>query len=381
MAASAATVVLLRDDRVLLVAHDARWGLPGGKLRRGESPPRAAARELAEETGVRADPRALVALGEPFAGEGGRTLHPFALPRPPARVVGGELRARWTALGRLPALALLPGVGRSVHAALRILGAAEDAQGQAARALLSWWERERRALPWRETRDPYAILVCEVMSQQTQIERVAVRWQEWLARWPTPAALARAPLAEVLRAWQGLGYPRRARDLHAACASVAAEGWPAPERLTDLPGVGAYTAAAIRCFAHEAPVLPPDANTARVLARRFPAGLRSDGAAWALGGAVMELGQRACRPRPRCDGCPLARGCLVALQPGTFDPAPRARRQAPYAGSLRERRGRLLRAVLAGEAVALASDPEAAASLIKDGLAGVEGTRLTGPSA
>src|ERR1019366_4617879 len=90
--------------------------------------------------------------------------------------------------------------------------------------LFAWFESRRGELPWRRTRDPYAVLVCEVMSQQTQIERVRIYWEEWIARWPTVAALARAPLAEVLRAWQGLGYPRRARDLHGARARVARGG-------------------------------------------------------------------------------------------------------------------------------------------------------------
>jgi A/G-specific adenine glycosylase len=372
----AATVVLLRAGRVLLVEHGGRQGLPGGKLERGETPPQAAARELAEETGVDVAPGELLALGEPFPGEGGRLLHPFAHPRPPARAAAG----RWTALGRLAGLALLPGVGRSVHAAQARLGPGEGPGGAPAQALLDWWEREHRPLPWRQTRDPYAVLVCEVMSQQTQIERVVPHWQAWMERWPTCAALARAPLEDVLRAWQGLGYPRRARDLRAAARMIAADGWPAPERLTALPGVGPYTAAAIRCFAFEEAILPPDANTARVLARRFPAGLQSGGPrAWSLGQAVMELGQRVCRPRPLCGRCPLAGGCLVALEPGAFDPAPRPRRQTRYAGSMRERRGALLRSVLAGEEVALVLDPGAATSLIEDGLLRRDGARLRAP--
>ncbi len=111
-------------------------------------------------------------------------------------------------------------------------------------ALLGWYAENRRDLPWRKTRDPYAILVSEVMLQQTQVERVIPRWLEWLERWPTPAALAAASPADVIRAWQGLGYNRRALNLHRAARAIAEHGW--PDDLTELPGIGPYTAAAIR---------------------------------------------------------------------------------------------------------------------------------------
>src|SRR5688572_26187014 len=124
-------------------------------------------------------------------------------------------------------------------------------------ALLEAWFREHgRDLPWRRTRDPYAILVSEVMLQQTQVARVVPRYLAWLGRWPTAAALARASTADVIRAWQGLGYNRRAVSLHRAAKQIAAEGW--PEDLTELPGVGSYTAQAIRRFALEEPELPED---------------------------------------------------------------------------------------------------------------------------
>ena len=117
-------------------------------------------------------------------------------------------------------------------------------------ALLTEWFRESgRDLPWRHTRDPYAILVSEVMLQQTQVERVVPRYLAWLERWPTAAALAAAAPAEVIRAWQGLGYNRRALALHRAAQRIAEVGW--PDDLTELPGVGPYTAAAIGCFAFE----------------------------------------------------------------------------------------------------------------------------------
>ena len=113
--------------------------------------------------------------------------------------------------------------------------------------LLGWFAENGRDLPWRRTRDPYAILVSEVMLQQTQVERVVPRYLEWLERWPTVEALAEAWPAAVIREWQGLGYNRRGLNLHRAARQIAAEGWPAD--LTELPGVGPYTAAAVGNFA------------------------------------------------------------------------------------------------------------------------------------
>src|SRR5215470_8491995 len=115
-------------------------------------------------------------------------------------------------------------------------------------SLSAWFSDNARDLPWRRTRDPYAILVSEVMLQQTQVERVVPRYLEWLERWPTADALAAASPGEVIRAWQGLGYNRRALALHRAACVIARDGW--PDDLTRLPGVGPYTAAAIRNFAH-----------------------------------------------------------------------------------------------------------------------------------
>src|SRR6187397_813904 len=116
--------------------------------------------------------------------------------------------------------------------------------------LLRWYERERRDLPWRRTRDPYAILVSEVMLQQTQVARVVPRYEAWLERWPTAPALAEAPVADVLREWVGLGYNRRALRLREACAVVARDGWPRDaDGLRALPGIGPYTAAAVASFA------------------------------------------------------------------------------------------------------------------------------------
>src|SRR5262245_40986194 len=168
--------------------------------------------------------------------------------------------------------------------------------------LLEWFTTNGRDLPWRHTRDPYAILVSEVMLQQTQVSRVVPRYLAWLERWPTVEALAAASAADVIRAWQGLGYNRRALGLHRAARHVAAHGW--PDDLTELPGVGPYTAAAIGNFAFGRAVLPVDVNVSRVL-RRTRASF-SPAAAQAL----MDLGATICLARvPRCGQCPLEAVC------------------------------------------------------------------------
>src|ERR1700750_2638015 len=131
--------------------------------------------------------------------------------------------------------------------------------------LLAWYSQNQRPLPWRETRDPYAILVSEIMLQQTQVERVIPRWHAWLAKWPTVEALAAASAGDVIVEWQGLGYNRRALNLHRAAQHVAAHGW--PDDLSVLPGVGPYTAAAVGNFAFGRDVLPVDVNIRRVQER------------------------------------------------------------------------------------------------------------------
>ena len=168
--------------------------------------------------------------------------------------------------------------------------------------LLAWFDDHGRDLPWRRTRDPYAILVSEVMLQQTQVDRVVSRYEEWLARWPTVDALAAATTADVIRAWQGLGYNRRGLNLQRAARIVAAEGW--PDDLTRLPGVGPYTAAAVANFAFGRSELPVDTNVRRVQERT--GGTFTAAAAQAL----MDLGATVCLARvPRCDRCPLMREC------------------------------------------------------------------------
>lgn len=222
--------------------------------------------------------------------------------------------------------------------------------------LLAWYAENARDLPWRRTHDPYAILVSEVMLQQTQVERVVPRYLAWLERWPTAASLADASGADVIREWQGLGYNRRALNLHRAARHISEHGW--PEELTDLPGVGPYTATAVRCFAHGEDVLPVDVNVERV--RRRTGHEFSSAAAQAL----MDLGATVCLARiPRCDACPLSAEC-----PSRGIREEPARKQGPFEGSFRQRRARTLRDV-AGAARALDDlDHEAVHSLERDGL-------------
>src|SRR5437763_10385204 len=153
-------------------------------------------------------------------------------------------------------------------------------------------------MPGRRPQAPYAVLVSEVMAQQTQIARVVPRWHRWLERWPTVEALAAAPAAEAIREWQGLGYNRRALNLHRAAQQVAAHGW--PDDLTELPGVGRYTADAVARFAFERGVLPVDVNVRRVSERT------GHDFSPVVGQALMDLGKTVCLARvPRCSVCPL----------------------------------------------------------------------------
>jgi len=230
--------------------------------------------------------------------------------------------------------------------------------------LLAWFAEHGRDLPWRRTRDPYAILVSEVMAQQTQVERVVPRWQRWLERWPTVEALAAAPAAAVIREWQGLGYNRRALALHRAAQQVAAHGW--PDDLTGLPGVGRYTADAVACFAFGRDVLPVDVNVRRISERTGHV------FSPAAGQALMDLGKTVCLARiPRCGACPLAAACPSRGR--RFEPS---RRQGPFEGSFRQRRAAALRAVVAGSQP---RDAEAVASLARDGLVRVDGDAVSLP--
>ena len=211
--------------------------------------------------------------------------------------------------------------------------------------LLRWYARERRDLPWRQTRDPYAILVSEVMLQQTQVARVLPRYEAWLARWPTADALAAATLEEVLREWVGLGYNRRAVRLWEAARVVARNGW--PERLQDLPGVGPYTAAAVGSFAFGRQEVAVDTNARRLFARLGAALEPAPGRAADFNQATMELGATVCTARaPRCGACPLRGGC-----DGPRAPAPRTRARERFEDSNRWVRGRVVAALAAGEGV------------------------------
>ncbi len=248
-------------------------------------------------------------------------------------------------------------------------------------AVLAWYSQNGRDLPWRRTRDPYAILVSEVMLQQTQVPRVVVRYREWLERWPTVGSLAAAPPAEVIRAWAGLGYNRRAVNLH-RCARRLVElgGFPQDvAELRRLPGIGPYTAAAVACFAFGAQVATPDTNARRVLERAFgDAGLEPPpGLAYEWNQALFDLGSQICiARRPRCDACPLAAGC--PSQGGVFPPL---RRQSAFQGSFRQRRSRLLQQLAAGDGLpAEAVDGEALEGLVRDGLAEVVGGRARLPT-
>jgi A/G-specific adenine glycosylase len=201
------------------------------------------------------------------------------------------------------------------------------------RRLLTWFRREGRDLPWRRTRDPYRVLVSEFMLQQTQVSRVQQYYSAFLTRYPTVTALAKARPKAVREAWEGLGYYRRAENLHALARTVSrSHDGEIPEdieALRRLPGVGAYTAGAVATFAYERPTAAVDTNVARVLQRvfRLPAkagaaanrrihGLaarlqpRRGKTAWEFNQALMDLGALVCTARaPRCPACPVRPAC------------------------------------------------------------------------
>jgi A/G-specific adenine glycosylase len=198
------------------------------------------------------------------------------------------------------------------------------------------------------------------MLQQTQAARVVPRYRAWLDRWPSVDALASASTADVIREWQGLGYNRRALNLQRAARHVEAHGW--PEDLTELPGVGRYTANAVACFAFGQPVLPVDVNVRRVRERT--------GAAFdhTCAQALMDLGATICIARvPRCGECPLASACPSRGR--RFEPL---RKQGPYEGSFRQRRARALRLVAEAPRPLAEVDLDAVESLRRDELVLVE---------
>jgi len=275
-------------------------------------------------------------------------------------------------------------------------------------ALLAWWEEARRDLPWRDTRDPWAVLVSEVMLQQTQAARVIPKWHAFLERFPDPVACAAAPAGDVIEAWAGLGYNRRGLALHRCAQVVAAEhGGRLPsdlQALLALPGVGPYTARAVLAFAFEEDVAVLDTHVARIVARqagrRFTAKeaqaaadeLVPVGEGWAWNQALLDLGATVCRSQvPRCPDCPVAATC--AWHGEGPDPAVGSAGvstpQSRFEGSDRQGRGRLVDALRLGPVadVATASgwpdDPERAAriaeTLVADGLAVRDGALLRLP--
>lgn len=212
-----------------------------------------------------------------------------------------------------------------------------------AKALLAWFHKTKRDLPWRRTSDPYAIWLSEVMLQQTTVQTVIPRWSRFLTRWPTLRDLAKAPLDDVLHEWTGLGYYARARNLHKAAGIVARDfDGKLPGRfelLLALPGMGPYTAAAVASIAFNEPVALVDANVERVLARlyAYPDDIKSTKAKRELkefatelldrnapgdfNQALMELGSLVCLPgNPRCGDCPLGKICegRASGDPGSF---------------------------------------------------------------
>ena len=280
---------------------------------------------------------------------------------------------------------------------------------EARAAVLAWYDEHGRALAFRTTRDPYAILVSEVMAQQTQISRVVEAWRRFLARFPTVASLAGATPADVVRAWQGMGYDRRALNLRrAAQAMVELHGGRVPRSIADLerlPGVGPYTARAVAAIAFGMAVAAVDTNVRRVIARSV-GGRAAD--AWSARQlqavadssvdpgrpadwthATMDIGATFCRPRaPRCEACPLAAWCRFARDPEPGGADVRSFRGKPAAPEFRSTtrwlRGRIvdrLRAAAAGSWTAIDApigdhDEEAVvaaiAALARDGLLQVD---------
>jgi A/G-specific adenine glycosylase len=252
-------------------------------------------------------------------------------------------------------------------------GVPEDVDLAAVRdALVSWYEADHRSFPWRETDDPYEILVSEVMSQQTQLSRVVAAWEAFLERWPTTADLAAADRADVVGFWSdhSLGYNNRAKYLHEAAGQVEDEyggQFPRePDELSELMGVGPYTANAVASFAFNNGDAVVDTNVKRVLYRAFDvpdddaafetvaAAVMPDGESRVWNNAIMELGGVACEKTPACDdaGCPWREWCH-AYATGDFT-APDVPTQPKFEGSHRQMRGRVLGAL--GECEELSLD-------------------------
>jgi A/G-specific adenine glycosylase len=220
------------------------------------------------------------------------------------------------------------------------------------RRLLRWFRKYGRDLPWRRTRDPYRVLVSEFMLQQTQVSRVEAYYRRFLERYPTIHSLAEAPAGAVRESWEGLGYYRRAANLHRLARALVEERAGIiphdPVELARLPGVGRYTAGAVACFAYERRAAAVDTNVARVLRRAFPAQPRSrdsseqvwetatallprrGATAWAFNQAVMELGALICTAREaRCGICPVRAACATGLRRTRLQQRTRQERDQP----------------------------------------------------
>lgn len=289
-------------------------------------------------------------------------------------------------------------------------GASRQSLGDATRPdiatpLVEWFRTEARDLPWRRPGFPaWGTLVSEIMLQQTQVARVVPRLEAWLTRWPTPADLAASPPSDAVRAWDRLGYPRRALALHAAATAIAEQHDNVVPRDVDdllaLPGIGDYTARAVAVFAYgdRHPVV--DVNVRRVLARAVlgqgepgPAKAKQDlplmesvlpedrATAAATNAAVMELGALVCVARaPACDACPIADRCAWRAAGYPEHDGPRAPKQARFAGSDRQVRGLIMAELRSSDVPVLRSEIDlvwpddaqrerALASLVRDGLA------------
>lgn len=274
----------------------------------------------------------------------------------------------------------------------------------------SWWAKSARDLPWRESRDPWLVLVSEVMAQQTQVERVIPKWHAFIARFPTVSSAAAASPGELIELWDGLGYNRRALQLHACAVHVEERfGGTIPDdldALLSLPGVGPYTARAVLAFAFEQDVGVLDTNVGRVLARisgtslggtdaqRFADALVGPGQGWEWNQAILDFGATICQKRtPRCSECPVRDVC--GWGGNGPDPAVGSAGvgtgQSKFEGSDRQGRGRLVSRLRrgpveisdAGDVMGFVDAPERTArvlaSLIADGLVVQKGSELRLP--
>lgn len=253
--------------------------------------------------------------------------------------------------------------------------------------VFGWISSRLRQLPWRDVRDPWMILVSEIMLQQTSVNRVLGKWETFVRSFPSPSDCARAELGDVLRLWQGLGYPRRARNLHACARTIVEEfDGSVPStvgELMGLPGVGPYTARAVIAFAFEGDAAVVDTNVIRVLrrwsgeslslraAQELADRLLPEGEVWLWNQAMMDLGATVCGPKPICDECPLGTSC--EWKGHGSDPAltSTGSRQPRFEGSGRQARGRLMKALVAGSvstsdvACVMDRSPEIARELVQ----------------